>query len=194
MRPSSLKTVRLAMSSVQAACSLMVIGLSRKMNPFGDVRLLQLADIGVGKFLNRSSRFLTSDKTVELKCTDIEKGDISLLGCLIPIGRECIFPGKSQRCITVVDVCIIRTDPIFIHNRWLMWTINSPIFKRQLEKYVSGTTRKRISRKNFRKLKIPLLPITEQRRIAAILDKADAVRRKRKEAIALTEDLLRSAS
>jgi hypothetical protein len=40
---------------------------------------------------------------------------------------------------------------------------------------------------------VQLPPIAEQRRIADILDKADAIRRKRKEAIALTEDLLRSA-
>jgi len=42
-------------------------------------------------------------------------------------------------------------------------------------------------------LEVPLPPLPEQRRIADILDKADAVRRKRKEAIALTEELLRSA-
>ena len=40
--------------------------------------------------------------------------------------------------------------------------------------------------------KIPLPPLKEQKRIAAILDKADAIRRKRKEVIALTEELLRS--
>jgi type I restriction enzyme S subunit len=40
---------------------------------------------------------------------------------------------------------------------------------------------------------VPLPPVSEQRRIADILDKADAIRRKRKEAIALTEELLRSA-
>ena len=39
---------------------------------------------------------------------------------------------------------------------------------------------------------IPLPPLEEQRRIAAILDKADGVRRKRQEAIRLTEELLRS--
>ena len=43
-----------------------------------------------------------------------------------------------------------------------------------------------------KKIKIPLPPLEEQRRIAAILDKADGVRRKRKEAIRLTEELLRS--
>lgn len=40
---------------------------------------------------------------------------------------------------------------------------------------------------------VPLPPLPEQRRIADILDKADAIRRKRKEAIALTDELLRSA-
>jgi type I restriction enzyme S subunit len=42
-------------------------------------------------------------------------------------------------------------------------------------------------------LEVPLPPLPEQRRIADILDKANAIRRKRKETIALTEELLRSA-
>jgi len=40
---------------------------------------------------------------------------------------------------------------------------------------------------------MPLPPLEEQRRIAAILDQADALSHKRKQAIALTEELLRSA-
>ncbi len=45
----------------------------------------------------------------------------------------------------------------------------------------------------LKKFPIPLPPLEEQRRIAAILDKADAVRQKRQQVIALTEELLRSA-
>src|SRR5262249_42126954 len=39
---------------------------------------------------------------------------------------------------------------------------------------------------------IPLPPLPQQRRLAAILDKAEAIRRKREECIRLTEELLRS--
>ncbi|NJL64977.1 MAG: restriction endonuclease subunit S, partial [Methylacidiphilales bacterium] len=51
---------------------------------------------------------------------------------------------------------------------------------------------RKFSKGIMEKFQIPLPPLEEQRRIAAILDRADAVRRKRKEAIALTEELLRS--
>jgi type I restriction enzyme S subunit len=50
-----------------------------------------------------------------------------------------------------------------------------------------------ITQDDIRTAPLPLPTLAEQRRIAEILDRADAVRRKRKEAIALTEDLLRSA-
>jgi type I restriction enzyme S subunit len=55
-----------------------------------------------------------------------------------------------------------------------------------------GVTQQNISKSIVEKLEIPLPPLEEQRRIAAILDKADGVRRKRKEAIRLTEELLKS--
>jgi type I restriction enzyme S subunit len=51
---------------------------------------------------------------------------------------------------------------------------------------------KHVNRKEFLETKIYLPPLEEQRRIAAILDKADGVRRKHKEAIRLTEELLKS--
>ena len=44
----------------------------------------------------------------------------------------------------------------------------------------------------LRALPLYFPPLPEQRRIAAILDKADAIRRKREEGIRLTEELLRS--
>jgi len=50
---------------------------------------------------------------------------------------------------------------------------------------------KRIPGHIYENLQIPVPPMSEQRRIADMLDMADAVRRKRKDAIGLTDDLLR---
>jgi type I restriction enzyme, S subunit len=59
--------------------------------------------------------------------------------------------------------------------------------------YSSKTTVPSVRKSDLEQIAVPLPPLAEQRRIADILDKADAIRRKRKEAIALTEELLRSA-
>jgi len=165
---------------------------SKDQDPNGDVRLIQLADVGDGFYVDKSARFLTSQKARELKCTFLEKGDILVARMPDPLGRACIFPGEAQPCVTVVDVCIVRPSSR-VDRRWLLHAINSPAFRQQIGNHVKGTTRQRISRTNLGSIEIDVPLLTEQRRIAGILDKAGAVRRKRKEAIALTDDLLRSA-
>jgi type I restriction enzyme S subunit len=55
------------------------------------------------------------------------------------------------------------------------------------------TTVPHVSHKDVSGFGFAAPPLPEQKRIAAILDKADAIRRKRQEAIRLTEELLRSA-
>ena len=55
-----------------------------------------------------------------------------------------------------------------------------------------GATVKGITLDVLRNLEIPLPPLPEQKRIAAILDKADTIRRKRQQAIQLADDFLRA--
>ena len=61
-----------------------------------------------------------------------------------------------------------------------------------LERFSRGSGVPTLNRNLVHVVKVNVPPLDEQRRIAAILDKADAIRRKRREAIALTEELLRS--
>jgi type I restriction enzyme S subunit len=65
--------------------------------------------------------------------------------------------------------------------------------RRFLEGLGNGATFKEVSKAVVSRVQIALPSVPEQRRIADILDKADAIRRKRKQAIALTDDLLHSA-
>jgi type I restriction enzyme S subunit len=55
-----------------------------------------------------------------------------------------------------------------------------------------GVTQKNLSAMYLRNLHVPLGGIDEHRRIAAILVKADAIRRKRQQALALADDFLKS--
>ena len=64
--------------------------------------------------------------------------------------------------------------------------------KKQLLERANGSTFKQVTRNAIGSCQIPIPPLEEQKRIAAILDKADRIRRKRQEAIRLTEELGRS--
>ncbi len=75
-----------------------------------------------------------------------------------------------------------------LNLRYLYYALNNS----GLDRHTITTSIPGINRDNIYGTKIPLPPLPEQRRIAAILDKADAIRRKRQQAIRLTEEFLRS--
>ena len=144
---------------------------SKDQDPDGDVRLIQLADIGEGVFLDKSARFLTSASAAELRCTFLKKGDVLIARMPDPLGRACIFPLEGDdRFVTVVDVCIIRTSPDLASSEFLTSAINFLGTRKQIEDLQTGTTRKRISRGNLANVTIPLPPLPEQKRIVAKIE------------------------
>ena len=165
---------------------------TKDQDPGGDVRLTQLADVGDGKWINKSARFLTSERAKQLKCTYLRSGDLLVARMPDPLGRCCVFPGDSMPCVTVVDVCVIRPNQNRVDNRYLMHVINAPHGRRGIARHMTGTTRRRVSRKNLSKVEIPLPSLAEQKRIAGILDVADALRAKRREALAQLDTLIQS--
>ena len=122
---------------------------TKDQDPAGDVRLTQLADVGDGEWINKSARFLTSEKARQLKCTYLRSGDLLVARMPDPLGRCCVFPGDSMPCVTVVDVCVIRPNQHTVDNRYLMHAINAPHGRRGIARHMTGTTRQRISRKNL---------------------------------------------
>lgn len=59
-------------------------------------------------------------------------------------------------------------------------------------RFINGATRQKLNKGIAEQIPIAFPSLDEQRRIAAILDKADAIRSKRQESIRLTEEFLRS--
>ncbi len=101
---------------------------------------------------------------------------------------------------------IMATDGC-IHDGWLVLSsqksqvdqnyfyhlLSSHTVYAKFKKLAAGAVVKNLNIDLVRGVEIPLPPLKEQQRIAAILDKADEIRRKREQAIALTDELLRSA-
>ena len=58
--------------------------------------------------------------------------------------------------------------------------------------WITGSTRAKLTKAGAFKIQIPLPPLAEQKRIAGILDAADALRAKRREALAQLDTLLQS--
>ena len=135
----------------------------------GNVRLIQLADIGEGTFKDKSSRYLTEDTARRLNCTFLQQGDILIARLPDPLGRACIFP-LNGKFITAVDIAIVRIKDCAYNPRYVMYMVNSPQFRKEISRYESGTTRKRISRKNLDKIQFNMPDLSTQERIVSKIE------------------------
>jgi type I restriction enzyme S subunit len=144
---------------------------SKDQDPQGDVRLIQLADVGDSQYRDRSERFLTSQKASELGCTFLEPGDLLIARMPEPLDRACIFPGDAKQAVTIVDVAVVRPRNPELNVRWLMYCINAPQFRRVVASLQSGSTRQRISRKNLAKIVFPMPPRRLQDETVAEIEK-----------------------
>lgn len=165
---------------------------SKDQDPDGDVRIIQLADIGLRQYVNKSRRFMTMAAARRLGCTFLTPGDLLLARMPDPIGRTCIFPGDPRPCVTAVDVCVIRTANSVVDSRWLLHRLNSPEFLARILRDVNGTTRQRIPSSALKRIRFAKPCLPEQRRIAAILDQAESLRTKRQQVQVKLDILIQS--
>jgi type I restriction enzyme S subunit len=143
---------------------------SKDQDPRGQIRLLQLADVGDGVFVDKSNRFINEKTFEKLRCTEVIPFDVLIARMPDPLGRACIAPGSRQKRITVVDVAIVRPGPGSVTPTWLMHTINAPEVRGVIGLESSGTTRRRIARGKLASLSLPVPPLNEQHRITEKID------------------------
>jgi type I restriction enzyme S subunit len=88
---------------------------------------------------------------------------------------------------------VLRAKP-GVDARFLFYLVWNQSFRAEAARHMTGTAgQKRVPTSYLKTAKVPDIDPPSQRRIADILDKVNAIRQKRKDAIALTKDLLRSA-
>ncbi|HAS8534667.1 TPA: restriction endonuclease subunit S [Vibrio vulnificus] len=134
--------------------------------------------------------FISEEDHVAIsKRSSVENGDI-LYAMIGTIGSPVIV--NTTQSFSIKNVALFKFGASEVHNRYFYHFLSSSLVEQQFEKTARGGTQKFVSLGNIRALQVPLPSLDEQKRIAAILDKADAIRQKRKQAIALADEFLRS--
>lgn len=176
-------------------CQLMVDGdwIESKDQSDNGIRLLQTGNVGIGCFKDKSEhyKFISEETFDRLNCTEIFEGDILISRLPEPIGRACIVPALNFRMITAVDCSIIRLKDIVLPE-YVVYYTRSNKYNSDIEQYVTGAVRKRISRSNLSKINIPIPPIDLQKQFAEKIENIERQKELITKSIKETEDLFNS--
>jgi len=159
----------------------------------GDVELSRIIRVHYGAALKEAER--------------VQSGPYDVFGSSGVVGRhsECLFDYPSivigrKGSVGAVSYAIRggwaidtafyveRLDPSRCDLRYLFYALDNA----HLARHTITTSIPGLSRDDIYRTRIRLPSLTEQKNVAAILDKADGIRRKRREALKLTDELLRS--
>jgi type I restriction enzyme S subunit len=135
--------------------------------------------------------YISEKKFKSLESCSVRSGDI-LMSLVGSFGKTLIVPDEFEPGIINPRLLRIALDSEKFSPDFFCYFVQSRFAQTQINLMSHGGTMGILNAKNVGELLLPVPSIAEQKRIAAILDKADAVRRKRREAIRLTEELLRS--
>ena len=126
-----------------------------------------------------------------LSKSEVFPGDIVVANVGDP-GKVFIVPDLGKPMTLGPNSILVRAISKELDSGYLARFLGSPSGQEMIRGITSATAQRKFNKTSFRELKIPLPPLPEQKRIAAILDKADAIRRKRQQAIQLADDFLRA--
>jgi len=112
-----------------------------------------------------------------------------LYGKLRPNLRKVARPAFGGICSTDI-LPLLPGDSV--DRDYLFHWLRQPSVVASVAGMTSGANLPRVTPSRLLELQVPVPAIAEQRRIAALLDRADAVRRKREESRRLVDELLRS--
>ncbi|EOE7413182.1 restriction endonuclease subunit S [Pseudomonas aeruginosa] len=167
-----------------------------QVEPFSDgstvvmrTKNVQVAGLDQGDLIAVPSGF------VRRKEQSLREGDIlvSSANSWELVGKASYVPKLAYEATAGGFISIVRAKETLIDSRYLYHWVACPSTQHKIRHCGRQTTNiSNLDVGRFQDLDIPLPPLPEQKRIAAILDKADAIRRKRQQAIQLADDFLRA--
>ena len=152
--------------------------------------------IRANNFLNKSISpkemyFITPEKHQNLLKGHLKTGDV-LITTRGDLGKTVIVPESYNDANINAQIVLLRANPQQIDPKFLIWCFDTKEVKFQISQLQTGTALQQLPVGKLLKIKIPIPPLEEQKRIAEILDRASSLISKRKDAIAKFDTLTQS--
>ena len=167
-------------------------GSNLKLNDYVDegVPVLQGKNITNDSFWWFDIRFISNRKAEELKRSSVRVGDV-LIVKIGSIGYSAVIDDLKnfEHAIIPANLAKLTPDRDKINIRYLHRWLTSTDAKQYFVRVASKTAQPALSLGKIKDLPVPLPPLPEQKRIAAILDQADGLRAKRRAALAQLDEL-----
>ncbi len=180
------------LASLSSACEFILDGThgSPERTQTG-IPVLSAQNVVDGRLALDTDRFTSQEEYMTYRRRlDVRREDV-LLTIVGSIGRTAVVetdePFLFQR-----SVAVLRPKNSVIHSRYLFHGLSTPFVQAQLKKKTNQSSQAGIYLGKLGEVEIPLPPLSVQKRIADILDKADSIRRKRKDVDNIAASLLPS--
>lgn len=154
----------------------------------GDL-FLRIQNVGKNRILLDDITFVDPPRTAEARRTLVQPGDL-LLSITADLGRTAVVPEGIGRAFINQHLAILRLQNV--HPPFVSAFFASPEGQKQVMRRNKHAVKAGLNFDDIRSFQIPLPPLPEQKRIAEILDRAEALRAKRRAALAQLDSLTQS--
>jgi len=121
--------------------------------------------------LNLTERYYTDKETFldRIKRHKPESGDL-IITREAPMGEVCIIPEGIECCLGQ-KIVLIKPNPKKVNNKYLLYAMLSEFVQKQIKKSdSSGSIVSNLCIPDLEQLNIPYIPLTEQEKVASILN------------------------
>ncbi len=154
----------------------------------GDL-FLRIQNVGRNRMLLDDVAFVAAPNTTEARRTLVQSGDV-LLSITADLGRTGVVPDGIGRAFINQHLAILRVQNI--HSPFLSAYLASPEGQKQVMGRNKHAVKAGLNFEDIRSFRIPMPPLAEQRRIAEVLDRTEALRTKRRATLAQLDALAQS--
>lgn len=139
------------------------------------IQIIQLQNIGDGKFINESQVYTSEEKANELLSCNINPNDLILSKMGDPVARCCFIPDGNKRYLMASDGIKLVVNEKEFSKKFIHDYINSKYFRLRAFEISTGSTRLRIGLPDLKSLLVIKPSLQEQTAIASALSDADGL-------------------